>query len=72
MKWGLERAYKLGLESYIEATEEGKPCYETFGFQVIDRNEFQPKEGTVDEEWKEVESQLLPFTWWSMLRSAKA
>ena len=50
MGLGLERADKLGLASYIEATDEGKPCYETFGFKVIDRNELQPKEGAMDEE----------------------
>jgi hypothetical protein len=39
MKWSLERADKLDLESYIEATREGKPCYEAFGFRVLETNE---------------------------------
>ena len=71
MQWGLDRADELGLESYIEATKEGKPCYEAFGFKAIDKNEFRAREST-DRERKEVEKHLLPFEWWSMYKPAKA
>jgi len=68
MKWGLERADEKGLESYIEATDLGKPVYEKFGFDVIKRNEFilEDKEGS---EWEELKAELLPFEWWSMHRN---
>ena len=72
MKWCLEHADRLGLESFIEATKEGKPCYERFGFKVIDTNEFHVQKENPDKGWKEAESSLIPFTWYSMLRSAKA
>lgn len=32
MRWGLERADEDGVESYLEASPEGKPVYEHFGF----------------------------------------
>lgn len=71
MNWGLEHADKLGLETYIEATKEGKPCYESFGFEVVDVNSFCPEIEHPSKEWKDLESKLLPFTWWSMTRQAK-
>ena len=71
MNWGLERADKLGLESFIEATAAGKPCYERFGFEVIDTNQLHVEKKNPSKEWKEAESQLLPFTWWSMYKPAK-
>lgn len=35
MKWGMEQADKLGLPSYLEASEAGKPLYERFGFETV-------------------------------------
>lgn len=32
MRWGLEKADEEGVESYLEASPEGKPVYEHFGF----------------------------------------
>ncbi|KAK4985885.1 hypothetical protein LTR50_005674 [Elasticomyces elasticus] len=72
MNWGLERADELGLDTFIEATKEGKPCYESFGFKVVDENSFRSKAGDQSGEWKEIESKLLPFTWWSMIKHGKA
>lgn len=37
MRWGVEMADELGLEGYLEATMMGKPLYEKFGFQVVDK-----------------------------------
>ncbi|MCJ1373894.1 hypothetical protein MMC20_005124 [Loxospora ochrophaea] len=69
IKWGLERADRLGLESFVEATKEGKTSYESFGFEVIDINEFHGQNEKLDKDWTELESNFLPFTWWSMTRS---
>lgn len=69
MKWGLERADKKGLETYIEATDVGKPVYEKFGFTVMKANELCI-ESKDDSLWKKAESELLPFQWWSMHRPA--
>ena len=70
MRWGLDHADKLGSESFVEATVEGKPLYERFGFEVVDTNELHVEEKP-SQEWKELESTLIPFTWWSMHRPAK-
>lgn len=32
MRWGLERADEEGVEAYLEASPDGKPIYEHFGF----------------------------------------
>jgi len=69
MRWGLERADSFGIDAYIEATMEGLSLYEKFGFNVIDTREFHLDTASTEEE-KEMESLLLPFQWWSMLRPA--
>lgn len=71
MKWGLEHADELGLETYIEATDVGKPVYEKFGFDAIEMSELHLEKQTT-EEGKKVEADLLPLQWWSMRRPAKA
>lgn len=68
MKWGLEHADERGMESYIEATDLGKPVYEKFGFKVIDTRELRL--GKEEVEYQGVEEELLPFKWWSMYRGA--
>ena len=72
MKWGIEHADKLGLECFVEATKEGKPCYERFGFKVMDEKNLHVEKDDPNQEWKGLESQLLPFVWWSMHRDVKA
>jgi len=37
MRRGLERADEPGLEGYLEATMMGRPLYEKFGFQMVDK-----------------------------------
>lgn len=36
MQWGVQEADKDGVESYLDATPEGKPLYERFGFESVD------------------------------------
>lgn len=71
LQWGLAHAEKLGLDAYVEATAEGKPSYERFGFRDIDVNELTVPNGDDSQEAKEVGKDLLPMKWWSMLRPAK-
>ncbi|KAF2137922.1 uncharacterized protein K452DRAFT_257132, partial [Aplosporella prunicola CBS 121167] len=40
LRWGLERADKAGLITYLEATEAGRPVYKRFGFEDIKTTEF--------------------------------
>ena len=37
MRWGLEKADADGLETYIEASPDGKSIYEHFGFREVER-----------------------------------
>jgi hypothetical protein len=39
--WGLQKADELGLPTYLEATSEGKPLYERFGFQTVHVTTFE-------------------------------
>lgn len=36
LKWGAEEADRLGLDSYLESSPEGKTLYEKSGFEVLD------------------------------------
>jgi GNAT superfamily N-acetyltransferase len=40
LKWGLEESDRLGLPIYLEATEEGMPVYERYGFETVKAVEF--------------------------------
>ncbi|PNP37681.1 hypothetical protein TGAM01_v203400 [Trichoderma gamsii] len=37
LEWGTAEADRLGLVSYLESSEEGRPLYEKFGFKEVDR-----------------------------------
>ncbi|KAH6609892.1 hypothetical protein Trco_003238 [Trichoderma cornu-damae] len=37
LQWGTAEADRLGLVSYLEASEEGRPLYEKYGFKEVDR-----------------------------------
>ncbi|KAK1246094.1 hypothetical protein MKX07_005163 [Trichoderma sp. CBMAI-0711] len=37
LQWGTAEADRLGLVSYLEASEEGRPLYEKFGFKEVGR-----------------------------------
>ncbi|PTB65605.1 acyl-CoA N-acyltransferase [Trichoderma citrinoviride] len=37
LKWGTAEADRLGLVSYLEASEEGRPLYEKYGFKEVGR-----------------------------------
>lgn len=36
LKWGAAEADRLGLDSYLEASPEGRPLYEKSGFTSVD------------------------------------
>jgi GNAT superfamily N-acetyltransferase len=37
LRWGMQRADEEGTETYLEASPDGKPIYEHFGFKEEDR-----------------------------------
>lgn len=36
VEWGVKRADELGIEAFVEATEEGKGLYAKWGFGVVE------------------------------------
>ncbi|KAF6818931.1 GNAT family protein [Colletotrichum sojae] len=77
MDWGMERADRLGLDVYIEATPLGRILYEKYGLEVIEHRSFEVDESRLPpvrdpELRREVVRQLTPFEWWCMLRRAEA
>jgi len=59
MQWGVDMADELGLEGYLEATMMGKPLYEKFGFQVVDKVRYDMKKYG-KEGWDETVVMLRP------------
>ncbi|CZR59174.1 uncharacterized protein PAC_09066 [Phialocephala subalpina] len=37
LRWGIERSEEEWAETYLEASPDGKPIYERFGFEEVDR-----------------------------------
>ncbi len=51
LKWGLQKADEDGTEAYLEASPDGKPIYEHYGFEEVERLvvSLEGKEGVNDE-----------------------
>lgn len=41
MRWGCERADEEGWVAFLNASEEGRPLYEMFGFETVDKTYFE-------------------------------
>lgn len=52
LKWGAAEADRLGLPSYLEASEEGRPLYEKHGFRSVGKlvTDFSKWNGPADAE----------------------
>lgn len=50
LRWGIQKADEEELEAYLEASPEGKPIYEHFGFKEMDRLVVELKEEMFGEE----------------------
>ncbi|KAL4882161.1 hypothetical protein BJY04DRAFT_187281 [Aspergillus karnatakaensis] len=66
MDWGLRIADERGLESWLDATQSGRPLYELYGFRAVLDNIVKPVperelSDTEKEEWKYYEETLLPI-----------
>lgn len=64
IRWGLERADAAALETYIEASPDGRPIYEHLGFREVEQL-------VVDLDGKETETGEKEFVEVLMLRPAK-
>lgn len=52
---GIKEADRLNLETFIEATDDGKPCYEASGFVYMGTNYWEAAKRNPSERWKELE-----------------
>ncbi|KAL2783854.1 hypothetical protein BJX66DRAFT_110874 [Aspergillus keveii] len=50
LKWGFEKSEELGLPLYLEATAEGRPVYERYGFETVKVQGFDARLYGVDEQ----------------------
>lgn len=56
--WGTKKADELGLESYVESTEDGQGFYEGHGFKVFDHFYLDIKKAEPEEEFKRLTKEL--------------
>ena len=68
MAWGIDKADEMGLESYVDATDVGVPLYEAYGYVKATRVDFDASRNEPSPQWKELQAELLPFSFWPMWR----
>lgn len=71
MEWGIKKADEMGVEMWIDATVYGIPLYKKHGFVVVNENNIKPTTDKPDEDWKAIETELLPITIWQMWRPVR-
>lgn len=64
--WGLETAKRQNLEFWLNATPLGKPLYQKYGFEVVERNPLVPKTDHPDGKWKQIEGEMGEVVFWTM------
>ena len=58
MKWGLQKADKLGVEMWLNASPGAVSLYKKHGFIMILENDLNPSEDQPSEEWNEMKTRL--------------
>ena len=71
MGWGVQEADKRGVDAYVDATDQGRPLYAKYGFVADAPREFTLEKLPNTPRRKDLEEQLIPFTWWPMYRFAR-
>lgn len=72
LSWGTAEADRLGLEMFIEATDDGKPCYEACGFEYQETNYWESAKRKPSKKWTELSKFLqTPIHTYLMWRPAK-
>lgn len=68
VEWGTNTADELGVESFVESTEDGRPLYLRHGFHVTNEFDLAPKKENPGEEWKKLDKKLRPMHGYFMWR----
>lgn len=68
LRWGIKKADEMGVEMWLDATSQGVPVYERYGFHVVHHNVVQPKKDNPGEVWKKTEKEIGLIELWQMLR----
>jgi N-acetylglutamate synthase-like GNAT family acetyltransferase len=69
MKWGLAKADELGLDIFVESTEDGRGFYEAHGFEVFDDFSLDASTATPSKEFTQQTAALqLPLHGYYMKR----
>ncbi len=58
----------MGLEAFVEATEDGKPVYEKSGFAVMNSFSLDPQVSDPSAEWLRLRKNILPLDGYFMWR----
>ncbi|KAF5676112.1 GNAT family acetyltransferase acetyltransferase [Fusarium heterosporum] len=70
MNWSKKKADEMGVELWLDATEQGMPVYEKHGFTVVNVNTLRPMKENPGEEWNKVKEELGTMTFRQMWRPA--
>lgn len=68
MQWGMAEANRLGLESFIEATDAGKGLYDGCGYREVARVGVELNLVDASYEWRTLAARLLPVGYTAMWR----
>lgn len=69
MKWGIQKSEKLGLDAFVESTEDGRGFYEAHGFEVFDEFYLDANTESPNEEFAQQKKELqLPLHGYCMKR----
>lgn len=70
MDWGCNIADEMGLEAFVEPTDDGKQLYEAYGFYAVNPFYFHADTEEPNDRWKVLEERITPepYRVWFMWR----
>ena len=54
VRWGTQNADELGIEAFVEATDDGKLCYEALGFTYMNTMYMDTAKRNPSKKWMEM------------------
>ena len=70
MQWGIAKSVEIGCEVFVEATDEGRPLYESCGMTVMYTDHLDGYRRDASDEWRKLEREHLPMHWYFMWKPA--